>query len=68
MVCTPARAMMKDPAHFAAPQAFSGFRFVEPELLVDLDRSRLQVPQPAQPRYLTDATDWQVWGTGRMVW
>ncbi|KAL8636995.1 MAG: hypothetical protein Q9228_005685 [Teloschistes exilis] len=68
MVCTPARAMMKDPAHFAAPQAFSGFRFVKPELLVDLDRSRLQVPQPGQPRSLTDATDWQVWGTGRMVW
>ncbi|KAL8646340.1 MAG: hypothetical protein Q9226_006901 [Calogaya cf. arnoldii] len=67
MICTPARAMMKDPAHFAAPQEFLGFRFVDPELLVDLDRPKLQSPQPGQPHQLTDATDWQVWGTGRMV-
>ncbi|KAL8881525.1 MAG: hypothetical protein Q9198_001286, partial [Flavoplaca austrocitrina] len=67
VLCTPARAMMKDPAHFAAPQEFSGFRFVEPKLLLDLDKASLQLPQPKQPHQLTDATDWQVWGTGRMV-
>ncbi|KAL8993766.1 MAG: hypothetical protein Q9169_006098 [Polycauliona sp. 2 TL-2023] len=68
MVCTPARAMMKDPAHFTAPQEFSGFRFVEPQLLADLNSPQSQTPQPGQAHQLTDATDWQVWGTGRMVW
>lgn len=67
-VCTPARAMMRDPSNYVKPEEFHGFRFVDPTLLSSLDASRFQVPQPGQPSQLTDVAGWQIWGTGRMAW
>lgn len=67
-VCTPAQAMMKDPARYIAPQEFHGFRFVDPKLLGSLGGSKCQISQPGEPTQFTDVADWQLWGSGRMAW
>lgn len=67
-VCTPARAMMRDPSNYVKPLEFHGFRFVDPKILETLDVSHFQVPQPGQSSQLTDVVGWQIWGSGRMVW
>jgi hypothetical protein len=76
-ICTPARAMMRDPANYTDPLKFDGFRFVDPERLAAIDevssRSvesdlKAGISHSGKDSRLTDVTDWQVWGTGRMAW
>lgn len=67
-VCTPAQAMMKDPAKYAAPQEFDGFRFVDSKLLENLGISKSQISQAGEVTQFTDVVDWQFWGSGRMAW
>ncbi|EEQ30552.1 conserved hypothetical protein [Microsporum canis CBS 113480] len=66
--CTPQRAMMRDPANFEKPLEFHGLRFVQPELLADLNGSPFGKLETNKPTQLTDVADWQAWGTGRMAW
>ena len=67
-VCTPVRAMMKDPVYYAEPQEFHGFRFVDPGTLQEFgDGPDFKMPQRGDCAQLTDL-DWQFWGTGRMAW
>lgn len=68
-VCTPLRAMNRDPARYSNPHEFHGFRFVDPEILRTVTSSDFEVPQPGVPSELTDVTaDWQTWGIGRIAW
>ena len=60
--------MMGDPAYYAEPQEFHGFRFVDPATLRESgDGPKFKIPQPGDCAQLTDL-DWQLWGTGRMAW
>lgn len=67
-VCTPARAMMRDPANYGSPLEFHGFRFLHPEQLKKLGCEVFKIPEPRKPSQLTEVADWQIWGTGRMAW
>ncbi|CAG8981795.1 hypothetical protein HYALB_00004738 [Hymenoscyphus albidus] len=67
-VCTPARAMMRDPANFPQPLEFQGFRFVEEKHLKNISSSILLAPDCGEVSALTDVANWQFWGTGRMSW
>ena len=67
-VCTPLRAMMRDPANFSQSHEFHGFRFVDPALLASFKSSEFHRPQPGASSQLTDLAGWQLWGTGRMAW
>lgn len=70
-VCTPLRAMNRDPAKYSKPDDFHGFRFVDPNLLerIESPSSGFQIPEPGQPSDLTEVTaDWQLWGIGRIAW
>lgn len=67
-VCTPARAMMRDPKKYPHPLEFQGFRFVQEEHLKKLNVGNVQVPEYGEPSGLTDLANWQFWGTGRMAW
>lgn len=66
--------MMRDPANYADPLKFDGFRFVRREKFAALGITSLNldlrtgISRPEKGSQLTDVADWQVWGTGRMAW
>jgi hypothetical protein len=61
--------MMRDPENWTRPLEFYGFRHVAPEILASLGApSSFESPQPEKALPITDVTEWQVWGTGRMAW
>ncbi|KAI7774340.1 ent-kaurene oxidase [Diaporthe eres] len=65
-VCTAVRAMASDPAYFARPQEFHGFRFVDRGYLETVDHGADYVrPPPGTKSGLTEVAEWQLWGTGR---
>ncbi|EGD92510.1 hypothetical protein TESG_00083 [Trichophyton tonsurans CBS 112818] len=65
--CTPQRAMARDPANFEKPLEFHGFRFVDPRVLAGLEQPGFNIPDSAKPSQLTDTSNSQLWGTGRMA-
>ncbi|EZF23054.1 hypothetical protein H112_04207 [Trichophyton rubrum D6] len=65
--CTPQRAMARDPAYFEKPLDFHGFRFVDPRVLAGLEQPGFNIPETAKPSQLTDTSNSQLWGTGRMA-
>ena len=68
-ICTPLKAMMRDEANWTQALEFHGFRHVDPTILAAMDSdSTFQSPQPEKALPITDVTEWQVWGTGRMAW
>ncbi len=68
-IATPLRAMMRDPANYAQPLQFHGFRHLGPSTLASLEHSQsFESPEPEKALPMTDATEWQVWGTGRLSW
>lgn len=60
--------MARDPAYFEKPLDFHGFRFVDPRVLAGLEQPGFNIPETAKPSQLTDTSNSQLWGTGRMAW
>lgn len=67
-ICTPAGAMMRDPAKYERPLEFQGFRHVDPKVLDGITSGSLGIVPSQRASHLTGVTDWQFWGTGRMAW
>ena len=66
--CTPVKALMQDGKHYPQPLEFSGFRFVDPELLKDGETDVKKILQPKSSKLTDVGIDFHVWGTGRMAW
>lgn len=68
-VCTPPKAMSRDPKYYSQPLEFHGFRFVAPDILDEKFATAVSpAPKPSQESKLTSLEDWQMWGTGRCAW
>lgn len=74
--CAPSGAINTSPEYYPSPSSFSGFRFVDPELLPASGENKkpptvtpAPVIQQSKPSKLTDVDHtWLMWGTGRMAW
>ncbi|KAI0381078.1 cytochrome P450 [Hypomontagnella monticulosa] len=65
---TPCGAIMRSEEHYPAASEFNGFRFVDPEILKQVDNAgSFSLAQP-KPSKLTDVDNsFLMWGTGRMA-
>ncbi|KAI2470639.1 cytochrome P450 [Annulohypoxylon bovei var. microspora] len=64
--CTPVRAIMQNADLYPSPLDFQGFRFVNKEILEQLDIDA-KVTQSKPSSLTTIDKTWHVWGTGRMA-
>lgn len=67
--CVPSGVINTDPAHYPSPDEFSGFRFVDPVILHEVDGVSTPAAMQPGPSKLTDVShSFLMWGTGRMAW
>lgn len=65
-VCVPMWSMMKDPARYADPNKFDGFRFARANALLRTGRpAGGAVPERVEMKFTDAGYDWPIWGFGR---
>ncbi|KAK6063444.1 cytochrome p450 [Seiridium cupressi] len=66
--CPPSGAINNSAEYYPSPQEFSGFRFVDPKILLEMDGITPSAAMQSKPTKITDADySFLMWGTGRMA-
>ncbi|KAK9792200.1 putative Cytochrome P450 [Seiridium cardinale] len=66
--CAPSGAINNNAEYYPSPQEFSGFRFVDPKILLEMDGITPSAAMQSKPTKITDADySFLMWGTGRMA-